>query len=215
MSIFKSDVLTGDTPTVYRGGTQGQEFEVTGVINIKAGTLLTDGDFLKFFRIGENVRVLELEISSDGDLDDGTSALRGQLGYFQALNPAGTALIVDNKTGTTYTSPADSTAHFVDAADAKLVAVLSAGPGSARWTTGDTTAGNNFDNIDVDGYAGPVDIGIEITTTANSAPAGAVNLRLRGKFAYKEATQGEFSGDLATAYRNRYTAAGSSQGLKS
>lgn len=215
MAILLSDLMTGDVPLVHRPARQGQPLDVTGVIKIPAGTVLTDGDFLKFFRIGQNVRVLELELTSDGDLDDGTSALRGQLGYFQALNVAGTALVVDNKTGTTYTSPADSTAHFVDAADAKLVAVLSAGPGSAFWHAGDTTAGNNFDNIDVDGYAGPVDIGIEITTTANSAPAADQYLRLRARIVGKEATPGEFVGALATAYRNRYTVAGSSQGLKS
>lgn len=215
MATFKSDLLTGKVPHVYRGARQGQSFEVTGVVKIPAGTLLTDGDLIKFFRIGENVRVIELELTSDGDLDDGSSTLRGQLGYFQALNTAGTALIVDNKTGTTYTSPADATDHFVDAADAKLVAVLSAGPDSARWIDGDTTAGNNFDNSDMDGYAGPVDIGIEITTTANSAPAAAQYLRLRARCVSKEATQGEFVGDLATAYENRYTVAGSSQGLKS
>ncbi len=215
MAILKSDLLTGKAPYIHRGAVQGNPFDVTAVIKVAAGRLLTDGDFLKFMRIGENVRVLELELSSDGDLDDGTSALRGQLGYFQALNPAGTALVVDNKTGTTYTSPASATDHFVDAADAKLVAVLSAGPGSAQWHTGDTTAGNNFDNIDVDGYAGPVDIGIEITTTANSAPAAAVNLRLRAKCVYKEAAQGEFSGDLADAYEDRYDGGSSSQGLVS
>jgi hypothetical protein len=215
MATFKSDLMTGQVPMIFRGGAQGQPIDVTAVVKIPAGTLLTDGDFIKFLRVGQNVRVLELELSSDGDLDDGTSALRGQLGYFQALNTAGTALIVDDKTGTTYTSPADATDHFVDAADAKLVAVLSAGPASAFWHTGNTTAGNNFDNVDVDGYAGPVDIGIEITTTANSAPAAAQYLRLRARLLQKEATQGEFSGDLATAYTNRYNSSGSSQGLKS
>lgn len=215
MATFYSDLMTGDVPQIFRGEYQGLPFDLTAVVKIPAGTILADNDVIKFARIGQNVRVLELELSSDGDLDDGTSTLRGQLGYFQSLNPAGTALIVDNKTGTTYTSPATASDHFVDAADTKLVAVLSAGPASAFWHTGDSTAGNNFDNVDVDGYAGPVDIGIEITTSANSAPAADQYLRLRARCIQKEAPQGEFSGALATAYRNRYTTAGSSQGLKS
>lgn len=215
MATLKSNLMTGKAPYVHRVSKQGEALDVEGVIKIPAGLVLTSGDFLKFFRIGENVRVLQLELSSDGDLDDGTSSLRGKLGYFQALNPAGTALVVDNKTGTSYTSPASATDHFVDAADAKLVSVLSAGPASAMWRSGDTTAGNNFDNIDVDGYAGPVDIGIEITATANSAPNADQYLRLRARLAYKEAAPGAFSGDLATAYENRYTVAGSSSGLQS
>lgn len=207
MATYNSDLMTHKVP--FRGDYAGAEFQVTGTIKIKSGVKLLDGDLLKFARLGHGVSVVGIRLSSDGDLDDGTSALAGQLGYFRANDAAGNAIVHDNKTGTTYTSPADSTAYFATAGASVLQAagVIVYAPTAA--------AGVAMANYDADGYAGVADVGIEITTSADGDAAADVNLRCTLTCIQKEATQGEWSGDLATAYTNRYTTAGSSSGLVS
>ena len=215
-TTFYSDLLTGDVPLVHRANKQGVPLVVTAVVKIPSGTDLASGDLIKFMRLGEKTSIQDVRLSIDGDLDThaDTPTLTGSLGLTQALNPAGTALTVDNKTGTTYASPATSAAYLVaDAANA-LRDILRA-PGVAHFVAGQSGLDNELANYDADGYAGPADV--TLTTTANSggATSADVYLRLTATIVYKEATQGEFTGALATAYRNRYTVAGSSQGLKS
>lgn len=210
MAIYLANLMTGNPPSIWRGLYQGQVLEVEGVIKVKSGVKLTSGDVLKFFRIGENTSVRRFTLSTDGDLDDGTAALAGSLGYIQALNSAGTALTVDDKTGgTTYPSPATSAAYWAAAGASVLRA-----PGIIEYApTADS--GVVFANHDVDGFSGPVDVGISITTTANGDAAADVLIRLYAELVYKEAAQGEFSGALANAYTDRYSGGSSSGGLVS
>lgn len=203
MAIYESDLMTYPVP--FRGTFAGQEFQVTGVVKIPAGKKLLDGDFIKFARLGQGVSVVGIRLSTDADLDDGGSpALAGQLGYFQALNSAGTALTVDDKTGTTYPSPANSTAYFATAGASVLQA-----PGVIVYAP-TAAAGVAFANFDADGFAGPVDIGMEITTSADGDSAATTYIRCTLTCIQKEATPGEFTGSLARSYSNRYT--GSSSG---
>lgn len=208
MANYEADLMTYKVP--FRGAFAGQEFQVTGVVKIPVGTKLTDGDTIKFARLGQGVSVVGVRISTDGDLDDGTAALAGSLGFFRAYAPDGTTVLtVDDKTGTTYTSPADSTAYLVaDAANA-LRDVLRA-PGVATFVAGQSGLDNELANFDADGLAGPADVGIEITATADGDAGATTYIRCTLTCIQKEATPGEFSGKLAEAYKNRYT--GSSSG---
>lgn len=212
MTIFKSDLLSYGA--IHRGGQAGVPFEVTGVVKIPSGTTLTDGDEIKFMRIGEKVSVLGYVLSTDGDLNAADTTLSAQFGYFQALDSDGNALVVDDGTGTTYTSPTSDTDAFIATADSDLDGILDA----AGVVVGAPTAaaGKAFAvALDKDGYAGPVDIGLEVTATSTAASAADVYIRCTVKLLRKEATAGEWSGSLASAYSNRYNSSGSSQGLKS
>ncbi len=211
MANYASDLMTYKVP--FRGAEAGQEFQVTGVVKIPSGKKLLAGDTIKFARLGQGVSVTAIRISTDADLDNDVSpALAGQLGYFRAYAADGTTtLTVDDKTGTTYTSPADSTAYFVAAGS---LGVLQA-PGVSHYVAGQSGLDNELANFDADGFAGPVDVGIEITTSAAGASAATTYIRCTLTCIQKETTPGEFSGALASAYANRYTSAGSSQGLVS
>ncbi len=205
---YKSDVMTGKLPKVFRGLKQGQAFEVTGVIKFPVGTVLGVADVLKFMRVGENVSVQRILLSLDADLDPTGTALAGEIGYTQALNTSDTALVVDAKTGTTYTSPTSDPNYFVT--DGQPVGLTSAGV--SQWVSGQTGLDNDFANYDADGFAGPVDLAITITAVG-TASAAVAHMRFSATCVYKEAAQGEFSGDLATAYEDRYDGGSSSNGL--
>lgn len=209
MAIFLSDLMT--YKPIQRGTQAGVPFEVTGTVVIPAGTVLTDGDEIKFARIGQNVSVLGYVLSTDGDLNAADTTLSAQFGYFQALDNAGSALVVNDGTGTTYTSPTSDTDAFIATADSDLDGILDA---AGVIVGAPTAAAGKAYNVafDKDGYAGPVDIGMEITATSTAAAAADVNIRCTLKCLRKEAPQGEWSGALATAYTNRYTN-GSSGGL--
>lgn len=218
MATYSADLMTHKVP--FRGALDGSEFQVTGTVVIKEGVALTDGDFIKFMRIGEHVALRSFTLSVDGELDDGTVALAGTVGYFQALDSAGDAVVVDRKTGTTYTSPASDTDALVAADNTELVRVLQAqGPATATFRAGDDTADNTYEaagaTLGSKGLEGPVDLGIEITTTANGDAAADVTIRFTATLISRNAPQGEWSGDLATAYTNRYNSSGSSGGLVS
>lgn len=217
MATYSSDLMSYKVP--FRGNVDGQETQVTGTIVVKEGTKLTDGDFLKFLRIGQHQALRSFTLSVDGELDDGTVALAGTVGYFQALGPDGNALVVDDKTGTTYTSPASNTDALVAADNTELIRVLQAqGPATATFRAGDDTADNTYEadgaTLGSKGLEGPVDLGIEITATANGDAAADVTIRFTATLIRRNATQGEFSGELASAYSNRYTG-NSSGGLVS
>lgn len=189
MATFYSNLFNTATP--FRGGTEDREFEVTGNIIIKAGTKLTSGDVLKFVRLGHGVRVHEVVISTNGDLDDGTAALAGSLGFIQALNKQGQPIVVDDKTGTIYTSPATNTTALVAADNATFNGVLRApGQGVITAATNQTT--------------GTLDVGLTVTTTANGDAAADTTIRVTLRCLQRPTTPGEWSGPDADAYYDRY-----------
>lgn len=218
MATFYSDLMAGDTPPVFRGEYQGQHCTLTAVVKFKSGTVVGASDVIKFVRLGENVKVDSLELEVSADFDPSGASIAGSLGTIQALNPAGTALIVDNKTGSNAQLPFVGLGPYTSGAgDADCFVAALATPlgtaGTYRYVSGQSALDNEF-AADPGWLAGPQDVAITMSG-AGTALAADSYLRLTLRFRSKEAAQGEFSGALATAYRNRYTTAGSSQGLKS
>lgn len=207
MAILNSHLMINPVP--FRGVYDGQEFELTGAIKIPVGKVLTDGDILKFVRLGENVRVDELILSCDGDLDPSGTALAGGIGYLQVLDSAGNALVVDNKAGTSYTSP--SSAPFAYVATGSQPAGLTS-VGVSRWVDGQSGLDNEF-ATNVGFTTGVVDIAIEITATGTAVATTPKVIRLTVKGHYKESPNlGEFPAD---PYRYLYNTDGSNGGLVS
>jgi hypothetical protein len=200
MATFYSDLMTGDTPLVHRANKQGNALEVTAVVKFKAGTVLGASDVIKFLRLGENTKVDSLELQVSADFDPSRTV--------RANDRDGNAIVVDNKTGTSYTSGAGDADAFVAALATPLGTA-----GTYRYVSGQSGLDNEF-AADPGFLATPQDVAITMSG-AGTALAADSYLRLTLRLRTKEATQGEFVGALATAYRNRYDTAGSSNGLKS
>lgn len=182
MATFVSNLYPFATP--FRGATEDREFEVTGSILIKAGTKLTNGDILKFARLGNGVRVFQVLVSADGDLDDGTATLAGSLGFGQVLDKAGQPVVVDDKTGVKYTSPSTNSTALLAANVAAFNAVLQA-PGQAIL---DAAANQT---------TGPVDVSLFVTTSAHGDAAADTTLRITLRCLQRATAPGEFSGSGA------------------
>jgi hypothetical protein len=212
MANYESPLMTHRVPL--RGIWEGDPQTHTGVILIKAGTKLTDGDTLKFMRIGPFVSVIRLQISTDGDLDDAGTGLQVSAGYFQALDSAGDPLeTLDTRPdtfGETLTSPASNSAAFVANA-ANTLRTLVQGTGGVLVYDADELA-----TFDADGYAGVVDLGLEVHGTATGAAAADTRIRFTVDLLEKEGPLGEFYGSIADAGDSyRYDANGSNGGLVS
>jgi hypothetical protein len=208
MATFYSDLMTGDTPLVHRANKQGNALEVTAVVKFKAGTVLGASDVIKFLRLGENTKVDSLELQVSADFDPSGTAIEGTLGTVRANDRDGNAIVVDNKTGTSYTSGAGDADAFVAALATPLGTA-----GTYRYVSGQSGLDNEF-AADPGFLATPQDVAITMSGAGTDLAADSY-LRLTLRLRTKEATQGEFVGALATAYRNRYDTAGSSNGLKS
>lgn len=135
-----------------RGTESGQRFEVMGRVFIPTGTVLAIGDLLLGVPVGENQRVKEVTLMVVGDLNSAA----GSVGSFQILGRDGNAAVVYRKgpfgadSSYTFTSPAtNATAYH---AAETLVGYI------RTEITGSTAK-----------LAGPVNIGVRITTGATTA----------------------------------------------
>jgi hypothetical protein len=208
MATYYSDLMTGDVPLVHRASPQGGPLEVTAVVRFAAGTVIAADDVIRFLRFGENHKIDSMELHVSADFDPDGASIAGKLGYIRANDKDGNAIVVDRKTGTTYTSDTGDDDAFVAALATPLGTA-----GTYRYVSGQSGLDNEF-AADPGIIATPQDIAITMSG-AGTALAAESFLRLTVRLRAKEATQGEFVGALATAYRNRYTNAGSSGGLKS
>ena len=218
MATYNSDLMTHKVP--FRGLWAGQEHQVTGTIKIPSGKKLVATDVLKFMRIGQYCSLRRLQLAVSGELDDGTVALDGSIGWLQAFAPDGTtALAVNDGRGTIYTSPVSDPDGIIAAGNAPLITLLQGqGPVVVVFSE-DAAHGNAFaaaaSGLAATGLAGVVDLGITITTSANGDAAEDVYIRFTADLLQKEAPQGEWVGTLADDEGYRYDVNGSSGGLVS
>jgi hypothetical protein len=211
MATYYSDQMAGDVPYIHRAAKQGGPLEVTAVVRFALGTVIGASDVIKILRVGENQKIDSITIHNSADLDPSGTAIAGTLGTIQAVDKDGDAVVVDAKTGTTYTSGAGDADCFVVSASGMETVLETAG--THRYVSGQAGLDNEF-AADPGYLSAPQDIALTMTG-AGTALAAESFLRFTVKLSAKEATQGEFTGALATAYRNRYNSSGSSQGLKS
>lgn len=136
----------------HRGIYSGQPYEVAGRIFLPAGTVLAIGDDLLSVPVGENQRVKEVTVLVVGDI----STAAGEVGYFQMLDSAGDPVVVQRR-GPDSHAPAEDT-YTSPATDSNAFAAAAALAGYARTevATGDK-------------LAGPVNVGVRITTGATVA----------------------------------------------
>jgi len=136
----------------HRGIYSGKKYSVAGRIFIPEGTVLDIGDDLLAIPVGENQGIKAVSVWVVGDLD--TAA--GSVGYFQMLDKEGNPVKVQRRgpnayapAEDTFTSPATSAAAF------KAAAALT-GYAEANVAAPDK-------------LAGPVNIGVRITTAGTAA----------------------------------------------
>ena len=137
----------------HRGIYSGKPYEVAGRILLPAGTALASGDILLAVPVGENQRVKEVTVLGVGD----AGAAAGTVGYFQMEDAQGNPVVVRRR-GPDRFAPAD--AEFISPeSDPDAFAAAAALNGYRRVQV----TGN------VDKLAGPVNVGVEITTAGTVA----------------------------------------------
>ena len=138
----------------HRGIYSGKPYEVAGRIFLPAGTVLAAGDDLLGVPVGENQRIKEVTLLVIGD----TSTAAGSIGYFQMLDKAGNPVKVQRR-GPDANAPEEDT--FVSP-ESDPDAYKAAGQldGYVR---------QQVTGADVEKLAGPVNIGVRITTGATVA----------------------------------------------
>lgn len=130
----------------HRGIYTGTPYQVAGRIFLPSGTALTTSDDLLFVPVGENQMIKRVTLQVNGD----TSTIAGSIGRFQILDANGDPVRVDRNgpnslvASTQYTSPATSDALYRAAGqlDGYTETIIAA----------------------VEKLAGPVNVGIRITT---------------------------------------------------
>lgn len=138
----------------HRGIYSGKPYEVAGRILIPAGTALASGDILLSVPVGENQRIKEVTVLTVGAL----GAAAGSIGWFQMLDAQGNPVVVRRR-GPDRFAPED--AEFVSPeTDADGFAAAAALNGYRRVQV---TSAN------VDKLAGPVNVGVAITTAGTAA----------------------------------------------
>lgn len=198
MAIFGSELLAnGALP--FQATHEGAPGGFTARVFIPAGTTLTDGDFIKFARLADNVQVTKITVRS-ADLDGGGSpALAAQLGYMRAVQHPYEAYNASTNPAVTGSVGSDSTAFYAAAGAAPLQA-----GGVVTYVLGQSGLDNEFATATL--VNGSNDLAFEITTTANGASAADGYIDVTVEYVGKSRTPGTFSG--ATAYNyteNFYT----------
>jgi hypothetical protein len=144
MTDYNSNLVKKKTRQ--RGLYSGRPNQVAGRLFLASGTALTTADDLLFVPVGELSRIKRVTLEVVGD----TSTIAGSIGTFQILDDAGDPVRVDRNgpnsrvASTQYTSPATSAA-----------ALRAAGQLDGYTETIITPT---------DALAGPVNVGIRITT---------------------------------------------------
>lgn len=146
MTVYNSNLVKKGM--LHRGLYSGKPYEVMGLIKLPAGTVLTTADEFRGVPVGENQRIKEVTLMVIGDTD----VAAGSVGYFQKLGRDGNPLVVERigpfgDSTTKFTSPATSAAayHAAEQLDGYIRTQI----------TGSVAK-----------LAGPVDIGVAITTGA-------------------------------------------------
>lgn len=129
----------------HRGMYAGQPYQVAGRIFLPSGTVLTTSDILKFVPVGENQSIRRVTLEVIGD----TSTIAGSIGHFQILDDAGNPVVVEHQgplgeAGSKFASPASVPAAYLAAGQLD---------GYTETIINPTAK-----------LAGPVDVGIAITT---------------------------------------------------
>lgn len=133
----------------HRGIYSGKPYEVAGRILLPAGTVLVADDILLSVPVGENQRVKEVTVLGIGNA--GLAA--GTVGYWQQLDAQGNPVVIYRRGPDRY-APADA-AYTSPATDEDAFATAAVLNGYRRVAV----AGPTMDKL-----AGPVVIGVEITT---------------------------------------------------
>lgn len=175
MAIYTSNLVKKETR--HRGLYSGKPYEVEGRIFLPSGTVLTTADDLLFVPVGENQIIKRVWLTVNGD----TSTAAGSIGRFQILDEAGNPVVVERKgpdgeADTKFTSPATDddlyrAAGQLDGHTETIIAV-------------------------VEKLAGPVNVGIAITT---GATVGADTEMFLGVEFAGETSTVETPGDAANA----------------
>lgn len=147
MATFESNLIRKRHR--HRGIYSGKPYEVAGRIFLPEGTVLVADDILLAVPVGENQRVKEVTVLTVGDAD----VAAGSVGYWQMLDAEGEPVVVRRRgpdrfapAAENFTSPATDEDAFAPAAvlnGYRRVQVASAA---------------------MDKLAGPVNVGVEITT---------------------------------------------------
>ena len=133
----------------HRGIYSGKPYEVAGRIFLPAGTVLAADDILLSVPVGENQRIKEVTVLTIGD----AGAAAGSVGWFQMLDAQGNPVVVRRRGPDRF---APEGAEFVSpATDEDGLAVAATLNGYRRVAV----AGPTMDKL-----AGPVNVGVEITT---------------------------------------------------
>lgn len=133
----------------HRGIYSGKPYEVAGRIFLPAGTVLEADDVLLAVPVGENQRIKEVTVLGIGDA--GLAA--GTVGYWQMLDAQGNPVVVRRRGPDRFAPPEAS--FTSPATDEDAFASAAALNGYRRVAVSGAT---------VDKLAGPVIIGVEITT---------------------------------------------------
>lgn len=148
MAIYKSNLVK--KLQRHRGIYGGKSYDAAGRIFLPAGTALAVGDVLLFLPVGENQAIEKVSVTNLG------SSISGSIGTFQIKDKAGNAVVVRRKGPSSY-APASFT--FTSPADAPT-AIKAAGA-LTGYTEALVSAPAKL--------AGPVNVGIRITTAATLA----------------------------------------------
>lgn len=147
MATFESNLIKKRHR--HRGIYSGKPYEVAGRIFLPEGTVLAADDILLAVPVGENQRVKEVTVLTVGD----AGAAAGSVGYWQMLDAQGNPVVVRRR-GPDRFAPAD--AEFVSPeTDEDAFAAAAALNGYRRV---------QVTSADVGKLAGPVNVGVEITT---------------------------------------------------
>ena len=135
----------------HRGIYSGQPYEVSGRIFLPSGTVLGVGDDLLGVPVGENQRIKEVTLLVIGD----TSTAAGEIGYFQITDSDGNPVKVQRR-GPDANAPAEDT-YTSPTTDSDAFKAAGQLDGYVRQQVTGAT---------VEKLAGPVNIGVRITTGA-------------------------------------------------
>lgn len=179
MAIFTSNLVK--KLHRHRGIYSGKDYDVAGRIFLASGTALAAGDDLLFIPVGENQAIEKVTLLVLGD----TSTIAGSIGYFQMLDSQGNPVVVRRHGPSAYV------------------------PSEFNFTSPATDADAFRAAGQLDGYtetivpaptklAGPVNVGIRITTAGTIAADTELFLAayFNGETSTKEVVGGYPAGPL-------------------
>ena len=147
MATFESNLIRKRHR--HRGIYSGKPYEVAGRIFLPSGTVLASDDILLSVPVGENQRVKEVTVLTVGDA--GTAA--GSVGFWQMLDAQGNPVVVRRRGPDRFAPVEESFTSPATDEDAFAAAAVLNGYRRVQVTA-----------ATMDKLAGPVNVGVEITT---------------------------------------------------